>query len=275
MILLCDENMAHVILLYIKQGIIILLFKLKIKKGGKYFVSGCSIILTIGIYHLLVLSSIKIIGSFSLCKNIFHCSTLVSNMHLLSSLEEAIEVGRRTGVAVHISHIKARGIRNWGKHTAALKLIENAHKEGLDVTCDQYPYNSTMTFLAPCIPNWYFTDGMEKVIELLKDPSQREKIRKEMEDPDTDYENLLLNAGDWSRIRICNSPNVPQAEGMTMSDYAKSVNKDPFEAYFDMMIENKGLGTAVYHYSHRPHRKLSFQEEKERRAPGSRTQLLS
>ena len=167
--------------------------------------------------------------------------------HLLSSLEEAIEVGRRTGVAVHISHIKARGIRNWGKHTAALELIENAHKEGLDVTCDQYPYNSTMTFLAPCIPNWYFTDGMEKVIELLKEPSQREKIRKEMEDPDTDYENLLLNAGDWSRIRICNSPNVPQAEGMTMSDYAKSVNKDPFEAYFDMMIENKGLGTAVYH----------------------------
>lgn len=166
---------------------------------------------------------------------------------LIPSLEEAIEVGRQTGVPVHISHLKARGVRNWGNHLRALEVIEKAQSEGLDVTCDQYPYNSTMTFLAPCIPNWYYDKGIDHVINLLKDPAMRKKIRSEMEDPDSDYENLLLNAGDWNGVRICNSPNVPEAEGLTMTEYAKKISKDPFDAYFDMMIANHGLGTAVYH----------------------------
>ncbi len=166
---------------------------------------------------------------------------------LIPSLEEAIRVGRETGVPVHISHLKARGVFNWGNHVKALEVIENARASGLDVTCDQYPYDSTMTFLAPCIPNWYFKEGMDHVIELLKDPAMREKIRQEMLDPDSDYENLMLNAGDWNGVRICNSPKYPEAEGLTVAEYAKRIGKDPFDAYFDMMIANHGLGTAVYH----------------------------
>ena len=167
--------------------------------------------------------------------------------YLIPSLEEAIEVGRQTGVPVHISHLKARGVRNWGTHWKALAIIENARQEGLDITCDQYPYDSTMTFLAPCIPNWYFTKGMDYVISLLKDPATREKMRQEMSDPNSDYENLMLNAGDWNGVRVCNSPNVPEAEGLTIAEYAQKIGKDPFDAYFDMMIANHGLGTAVYH----------------------------
>ena len=167
--------------------------------------------------------------------------------YLIPSLEEAIEVGRQTGVPVQISHLKARGIRNWGTHWKALALIEEARASGLDITCDQYPYNSTMTFLAPCIPNWYFTEGIDHVIELLKDPATREKIRQEMCDPNSDYENLILNAGGWGGVRICNSPNVPEAEGLTMEEYAAKLGKDPFDTYFDIMISNHGLGSAVYH----------------------------
>lgn len=167
--------------------------------------------------------------------------------NLIPSLEEAIQVGRQTGVPVHISHFKARGVRNWGTHWKALELIENARTSGVDITCDQYPYDSTMTFLAPCIPNWYFTEGMEHAIDLLKDPAARKKIRQEMLDPNSDFENLMLNAGDWNGVRICNAPNLPEAEGLTVAEYAEKIGKDPFDAFFDMLIVTRGLGTAVYH----------------------------
>ena len=112
---------------------------------------------------------------------------------------------------------------------------------------DQYPYNCSMTIYAPCMPPWYFTDGFEAAAERLCDPELRARIRREMEDPSTDYENFYLNSGGWSGITVCTSPNVPQACGLTIEEYAKRIGKDPFDAYFDLMMTNHGAGTAVFH----------------------------
>ena len=166
---------------------------------------------------------------------------------LLSSVEETIEIGRRSGVPVNISHFKVMGRRNWGTHKAAIDAIEKARAEGVDITCDQYPYNCSMTTYTPCMPPWHFAEGTEQLLENLKDPAYREKVKTEMLDPETDYENLFLNAGGWDGITICTSPNVPEAEGFTFSEYAAKAGKDPFDAYFDLVIANRGAGTAVYH----------------------------
>jgi N-acyl-D-amino-acid deacylase len=125
---------------------------------------------------------------------------------LVNAVKEAIEIGRRAGVAVNISHFKAMGRSNWGHIKAAIAEIEKARAQGMQVTVDQYPYNCSMTHYAPCMPPWYFKDGMEKALELLKDPELRKKIQREMDDPKTDYENLYLNAGGWDGITICTCP---------------------------------------------------------------------
>ena len=166
---------------------------------------------------------------------------------LLRSVEEAIEIGRRAGVAVNISHFKVMGRAFWGTHRKAIEAIEKARAEGLQVTCDQYPYNCSMTIYAPCMPPWYFTDGMEAAAERLKDPQLRKQVEAEMLDPATDYENFFLNSGGWDGITVCTSPNVPEAEGLTISEYGRRIGKSAFDAYFDLMVANKGLGTAVYH----------------------------
>ncbi len=166
---------------------------------------------------------------------------------LAASVEEAIEIGRRAGIQVNISHIKAMGRSNWGNVSKALDVIEKARDEGLKVTCDQYPYNCSMTHYYPCMPPWYFADGLEKAAERLKDPDMRSKVRAEMESPDTGYENLYLNAGGWTGITICACDAVPEAEGLTFAEYAEKNGQDPFDAYFDIMIANKGKGPAVYH----------------------------
>ena len=166
---------------------------------------------------------------------------------LLASVQEAIEIGRRAGVAVNISHFKVLGKKNWGTHKQAVAAIEQARAEGVDVTCDQYPYDSCMTYYTPCIPPWHFSDGMDALIEKLKSEAFRQQVRQEICSPETDFENWYLNSGGWDGITICTSPCVREAEGLTVAAYAQKIGKDPFDAYFDLVIENKGLGTAVYH----------------------------
>ena len=167
--------------------------------------------------------------------------------NLLASVQEAIEIGRCAGVAVNISHFKVMGRANWGTHKAAIDAIDQAHAEGLDITCDQYPYHCSMTQYTPCMPPWHFSQGLEHLVEKLKSPEFRAQVKAEMLSSATDYENLYLNAGGWDGIAICTSPCTPEAEGLTVADYAKKTGKDAFDAYFDLVVANKGLGTAVYH----------------------------
>lgn len=166
---------------------------------------------------------------------------------LVASVEEAIEVGRKAHVPVNISHFKAMGRRNWGSPKDAIAVIEKARAEGIQVTVDQYPYNCSMTHLYPSMPPWYFKDGMEKGLEIIKDSEMRKKIRQEMDDPATDYENLYLNAGGWDGIIICACDKTPEAEGLTITEYAEKQGKDPFDTFFDLLIANNGIVTAVYH----------------------------
>lgn len=164
----------------------------------------------------------------------------------LKSVEEVLEIGRRAGVPVFISHHKICGKSNWGLQKETLKLINDATKEGIRVTCDQYPYACNMTHLNACIPPWYFDKGIAAMAELLKDSNMREKIRREMEDSKTPYDNYYLNAGGWNGVLVSSSPKTPQVEGKFISDYADEIGKDPFDAFFDIMIENNGESSAVY-----------------------------
>ena len=166
---------------------------------------------------------------------------------LLPSVQEAITIGREAGVSVNISHFKVMGRAYWGSHKAAIEAIEAARAEGLDITCDQYPYNCSMTIYTPCIPPWHFSQGTEALAEKLRDPAFRARVRAEMSDPATNYENFYLNSGGWEGVSICTAPNTPLAEGKTIASYAREIGKDPFEAYFDLVVENRGVGTAVYH----------------------------
>ena len=166
---------------------------------------------------------------------------------LLTSVREAIAIGREAGVKVHISHFKVMGRDYWGNHKAAIAEIEAAQAQGVDITCDQYPYNCSMTIYTPCMPPWHFTEGTEALVDKLHDPQLRTKIRAEMEDPASDYENFYRNSGGWEGVTLCYCPKTPEAEGKSVAAYAAELGKDPFDAYFDLVIDNRGVGTAVYH----------------------------
>lgn len=102
--------------------------------------------------------------------------------HLVRSIEEALEIGRRGELPVHISHFKASGKSAWGSLHLAVATIEKARAAGRKVTADQYPYTASSTSLeATLLPNWSREGGRSAIIDRVRDPVQRAKIRAEVE----------------------------------------------------------------------------------------------
>ena len=165
---------------------------------------------------------------------------------VVRAVEEVLDIGRCTGVKVAISHHKVLGKKNWGLQKQTLELIDKAHREGIRIICDQYPYTRNMTSLQACIPPWYFREGNPPIWEMLKDPAWRGRIREEMENPTAPYDNYYLNAGGWPGIMVITSVNTPWAEGKTIEACAKETGQDPFDVYFELMIQNHGMGGAVF-----------------------------
>ncbi len=165
---------------------------------------------------------------------------------VVNSVRETIDVGRKAGVHVCISHHKTLGKPNWGLQKETLRLIHEAREEGIQVVCDQYPYTCNMTHLNACIPPWYFDQGFDAMTERLKDKAFRDKLRGEMEDPGTKYDNYYLNAGGWGGVLVSSAPATPEAEGLFISEYAEKTGKDPWDAFFDLMVLNRCESGGVY-----------------------------
>ncbi|MEM0084680.1 MAG: D-aminoacylase [Candidatus Methanomethylicia archaeon] len=166
--------------------------------------------------------------------------------HLIEAVKEAIRIGREAGIRVEISHLKSAGVRNWGKINEAIKLIEEAREEGIDVTADFYPYTAGSTSLTACIPPWAHVGGIEEMIKRLKDPEQRAKIKLDIETKLEGWENLANLAG-WDRIIVASCEKNKQYEGLSISEIAKMNNKDPYDQAFDLIIEEEGRVQIILH----------------------------
>ncbi len=105
---------------------------------------------------------------------------------LLQALGEAIEIARRAGLPLQVSHHKVLGRRNWGLTRASLELIDTARQSGADVTLDQYPYQASSTTLTVLLPAWAVEGGIEQMHARLADSAQRSRIRAEILDGPAD-----------------------------------------------------------------------------------------
>jgi N-acyl-D-amino-acid deacylase len=150
---------------------------------------------------------------------------------LLEAVAEAIRIGRETGAAVQIAHFKAVGRENWAKSTQALELIDQARAEGLDVTCDLYPYLASSTGLGAMLPQWAHEGGKDAVLERLADPEIREKIVEDM--ASSGYSRGV----EWDKVLISRSPGNRAYEGRTVADLADETHKAPTDWVFDALLE--------------------------------------
>jgi len=144
---------------------------------------------------------------------------------LLPAVQEAIEIGERSGCPVEIAHFKASGKKAWGMTAESLKLVEGARARGVDVTFDQYPYVASSTGLTSILPHWAHEGGAAKLLERLKDPVTRERMTREQR-----------IERDWDGILVVYAKNNPSYNGRTMADIAKEQGKSPVDAAYDLLI---------------------------------------
>ena len=142
-------------------------------------------------------------------------------------IREAIEIARRAELPGQIAHMH-------GVYEDAL-IVEEARREGVDVTYDQYPYTAGSGPLKTLIPSWAHEGGNDAIVSRLSDPGTRRKIRDEM------VAGTVVGEIDWSKIVICKV--VTQAnlryEGLSMDRISDEMHRDPFDALFDLLIEER------------------------------------
>lgn len=168
--------------------------------------------------------------------------------HSLEALEEVIDVARQSGVRLHISHFKVAGKRNREKFKKALEKFDAGREEGIEITFDQYPYTAGSTVFHAILPPWMHSGGTEEMLDRLKDPNIRERIKSDLE-TNTQYENWVLNCG-WENITITTvaTERNKHLEGKNLRDIAELRGTDPAEAAFDLLIEESGGITMVVHW---------------------------
>jgi N-acyl-D-amino-acid deacylase len=159
---------------------------------------------------------------------------------LIEAVKEAIRIGRETGVGVEISHHKAFGRENWGKVKETLRLLENARREGVEVTCDVYPYTAGMTSLAALLPPWAREGGREKILGRLRKPSLREKIVAGLKEEVYGWENTLRLAG-AENVVISMSKAFKEHEGASLSDIAATRGSDVYTTMLDILEKDEAL----------------------------------
>lgn len=157
---------------------------------------------------------------------------------LIESVREAIKIGESAGVSVQISHHKAHGKLAWGKVNTTLRMIEEARERGVQVTCDVYPYTAASFGLSALLPPEAHEGGIPKMIERLKNSKWRKRIRKEMIEGLPKWPSPFLTAG-WDSIMIAFSSRHPEYEGRMISEICSSLNVDPFDFVFNLLIEEE------------------------------------
>jgi N-acyl-D-aspartate/D-glutamate deacylase len=162
---------------------------------------------------------------------------------VLAAIDEALRIGREGHIPVEIWHLKVAGKTNWGRMPEVVAKINATRAQGMDVSADTYAYTAWFNDFSAFVPAWAHDGGNAKLVERLKDPAMRARIRKDMMTPSNEWDN------EWEEISgpqdiligVVKNPKLLPLQGKRLSEVATLQNKDPMDALFDLLIEDDAL----------------------------------
>jgi N-acyl-D-amino-acid deacylase len=165
----------------------------------------------------------------------------------LEALDELIHIAREANVRAEIYHLKAAGKSNWNKLDAAIKKVEEARHEGLQITADMYPYAASETGLDAAMPRWVQEGGHDAWVKRLKDPSIRRRVEEEMCTPTDKWENMYLaNGPENMMLASFKSEKLKPLAGKTLADVAAIRGKSAPETAMDLVVEDDSRVGTIY-----------------------------
>ena len=167
---------------------------------------------------------------------------------VLESINEATRIGREAHIPVEIWHLKAAGKSNWGKMPQIVARIDAARAAGIDVSANTYAYTAWFNTFSAFIPPWAHDGGDEKLIERLKDPTMRARIRVDMSSTgknsageDWDNEWLEIPGPEAILVAVVQNPELVPLQGKRLSDVAALWHADAIDALCDLLIKDKAF----------------------------------
>jgi N-acyl-D-amino-acid deacylase len=158
----------------------------------------------------------------------------------MDALAEAARIAREARIPVEIWHLKTAGKANWGRMPQVVAFIEQQRREGLDISANTYAYTAWFNSFSAFIPPWAHDGGDTKLIERLKDPATRARIRKDMETPSAAWDNEWreIPGPEAVLISVVQNPKLLPLQGKRLSEIAQLWGKDPIDTIFDLLIED-------------------------------------
>jgi dihydroorotase/N-acyl-D-amino-acid deacylase len=164
------------------------------------------------------------------------------------ALDEAIRIGREARIPVEIWHLKAAGKSNWGRMQEIVGRIEAARRAGIDIAADTYAYPAWFNSFSAFIPPWAHEGGDAKMVERLKDPATRARIRRDILTRSDKWDNEWMEIPGPEAIlfAVAQNPKLAPLQGKTVAEIAKQRGADPLDTILDLLIEDPGSSVAVF-----------------------------
>ena len=159
-----------------------------------------------------------------------------------AALDEAIRIGREARIPVEIWHLKVAGKRSWGRMPQVVAKIDSARKAGVDIAADTYAYPAWYNSMSAFVPPWAHDGGTARLLERLKDPAARRRIRRAMLTPAGDWDNEWQEIPGPSSVLIgvVQNPALEPYMGKTLAQVAALRHADPIDALLDVLAEDAG-----------------------------------
>lgn len=163
------------------------------------------------------------------------------------ALYEAVDIGREAALPVEIWHLKVAGKQNWGSMASIVNMINKQREAGIDMTANIYPYPASSTRLSSRIPSWAHDGGVQKLLDRLRDPEVRKRIRDEIMGKAAGADNSFAATGpEGILIAGVQSAELKRFEGMRLNDIAREWKKHPVDAMLDLVLADSGRVGAVF-----------------------------
>ena len=161
----------------------------------------------------------------------------------VAAIDEAVRIGREAHIPVEIWHLKVAGKRNWGRMPQIVAQIDAARASGVDVSANTYAYAAWFNDFSAFIPPWAHDGGNARLIERLKDPATRARIRQELLSSRSDWDNEWqeIPGPEAIQIAVVQSPELLPLQGKRLSDVASLWHEDPIDALCDLLIKDQAF----------------------------------
>jgi N-acyl-D-amino-acid deacylase len=159
-----------------------------------------------------------------------------------AALNETIRIGREARIPVEIWHLKVAGKQSWGRMPRVVAKIDSARKAGVDIAADTYAYPAWFNSMSAFVPPWASDGGTVKLVERLKDPAARRRIRRDMLTPGGGWDNEWQEIPGPSSVLIgvVQNPALESYLGKTLAQVAALRHTDAITALLDVLAEDAG-----------------------------------